>query len=1034
MIRLRGLGQCTLEVGDTRLLPAAETMFATALYLVLEGGKPIGRRALMEVLWPTVSERRAAHSLRQVLYRLNGLGAGLRCERMDVLLPAHSMETDCAVLLATHDSVELERLAAGDLAEFLPGYSPQISAAYAEWLEAYRDRVHSAIRRTLQAGISTRRARGDWHGAELLAARCLAIDPLNEEATIAVAESAMAQRSRGEALSVLDTFLRDAGGVEREPYMPAAVLRERIADEARPNFIPVRTVAQTGREQEMAELEQALQLAIGSRGSTCLIWGETGIGKTRLVNEFAKNARTHHVRVVQVGCQPHDERRPLSVFVDLVPKLLELPGSLGCTPESMTYLKRLVEHDPKVTTLSPDSGDAELLFSNVCHSLFDLFDAVSGEGPLLLVMEDAHWLDRMSWEVLGDLTAWAATRQVLVLLTSRVEEVARRHAGGVRLPPLTLPLRPLRHEAARQLLDRVITGMARERNERFRDWCISSCGGNPYYLIELALHGAWDGEQYFAPATLDQLVAQRLSGLSPLSYRTLQASCSLGKFSTLERLERVLGARSMELMDSLEDLERRGLIESDGTRVISMHDLLTQAALSRLTAAARALMDRRVAQVLESDAGLSSSIAMMWECSEHWKRAGEIDRAIDLLRTCALHALEIGMPAEAARTLASAASLARSNEEKLEIADQQIQALHLAGSWNALESLTLDTMRLRKQIHLAESQHTDLELLLFQSRWRISRNDSMLLKQALKCVLDDTASAAHRVRVATWVLMLADNSCNVGTAHQVFTCITPLLLVSEIEACDRIYFELVYHCAFGEPPRAARAAAALLSITETNPDAGIRVRNLSHAAIAYRANNEMPRAIECASHAVELAEKKGMRNFAAAAANQIASIYLTLDNIDLAKKWNSRADEFLGKQTDALSRSAILSNAAEIALREGRLDDAADLIKQSEIASDHDHSVRATARFVSFRWHLRVLRGHAAPSTRNLADLVRLHERTRKSSHQDLFVAVLFRLFELRGRREEGKKLVIAYLSEHRRVKWPLSVELRSVQESVNSA
>ena len=1032
MIRLRGLGQCTLEVGDTRLLPAAETLFATALYLVLEGGRPIARRVLMEVLWPTVSERRAAHSLRQVLYRLNGLGAGLRCERMDVLLPAHRLETDCAALLATHDSVELERLAASDLGEFLPGYSPQISAAYAEWLEAYRDRVHSAIRRAFQAGISARRARGDWHGAEALAARCLAIDPLNEEATIAVAESAMAQRSRGEALSVLETFLRDVGVAEREVHMPAAALRERIAGESRPNFIPVRTVVQTGREREMAELGQALQLAIGSRGSTCLVWGETGIGKTRLVNELAKYANAQDVRVVQVGCQPHDERRPLSVFVDLVPKLLELPGSLGCAPESMMYLRRVVAHDPKVTTLSPDSANAELLFSHVCHSLFDLMDAVSSEGSLMLIMEDVHWLDRMSWQLLSDVATWVATRQVLVLLTSRVQEVARRHAEGARLAPLTLPLRPLRDEAARQLLDRVITGMARERDDQFRDWCISSCGGNPYYLIELALHGAWDGEQYCAPATLDQLVAQRLSDLSPLSYRTLQACCSLGKFSTLERMERVLGARSMELMDSLEDLELRGLIESDGTRVISTHDLLTQAALSRLTTAARALMDRRVAQVLENEAGLSSSIAMMWECSEHWKRAGEIDRAIGLLRTCARHALEIGMPAEAARTLASAASIARSNEERLEIADQQIQALHLAGSWNALESLMVDTMRLRKQTHVAQTQHTDLELLLFQTRWRISRNDSMLLKQALKCVLDNTASAAHRVRVATWVLMLADNSCNVGTAHQVYTCITPLLAAREIEACDRIYFELVYHCAFGEPPRAAHAAAALLSTTETNPDVAICVRNLSHAAIAYRANNEMPRAIECASHAVDLAEKKGMKSFAAAAANQIASIYLTLDDIDLAKEWNCRADEFLGKQTDALSRSAILSNAAEIALREGRLDDAADLIKQSEIASDHDHSVRATARFVSFRWHLRMLRGHANPSSRNLADLVRLHERTRKSSHQDLFVAVLYRLFELRGRREEGKKLVIAYLAEHRRVKWPLSVELRSVQESLS--
>jgi len=1027
MIRLRGLGQCTLEVGDTRLLPAAETLFAAALYLVLEGGKPVTRRALLEVLWPTVSERRAAHSLRQVLYRLNGLGAGLRCERMDVLLPAHCIQTDCAVFLATHEDAELVRLADGEAGEFLPGYTPQISASFSEWLDDYRDRVHAAIRRAFVAGIAAKRARGDWQGAEALAARCLAIDPLNEEATIAVAESAMVQRGRGEALSVLDTFLRDVGGA-REPQFPAAMLRERIAGQFQADIIPVRTATQTGREAEMAELHKALQLAMASRGSTYLIWGETGIGKTRLVNELAKRVREQKVRVVQVGCQPHDERRPLSVFVDLVPKLLQMPGSLGCAPDSMKYLRRLTEHDPRVTTLSPDSSDAELLFANVCRSLFDLFDAVSSEGPLLVVMEDAHWLDRMSWELLGDLTAWVATRQVLVLVTSRTEEGERRFADAEHRVPVSLPLRPLRDEASRQLLDQVITGMAREGNERFRDWCVSSSGGNPYYLIELALHGAWDGEHYLAPATLDKLVAQRLAGLNLLSHRTLQACCSLGKFSTLERMERVLGARTMELMDSLEDLERRGLIESDGTRVISKHDLLTQAALSRLSGAARALMDRRVAEVLEGDPGLSTSIAMMWECSEHWKHAGETDRALDLLRTCARHALAIGMPTEAARTLASAASLARSNDERLEISDQQIQALHLAGAWDVLEGVIINTIRLRKDAGIAENQHTDLELLLFQTRWRISRNDSVLLKKGLKCVLDQSAAAAHRVRVATWVLMLADNSCNVGAANQTFTCISPLLATGEIAASDRLYFELVYHCAFGDPPRAAKAAKELVTMTATTEDIAVRVRTLSHAALAYRANNEIESAVESASEAVGLAEKRGMRNFAAAAANQIASIYLTIDNIDLAKRWNGRAGQFLDKQTDALSRSAILSSAAEIALRENRLTDAADLIRQSEVAADHDRSVRATARFLSFRWYLRILRGQAAPSSRNLADLVRLHERTRTSSHQDLFVAVLYRLFEMRGRREEGKQLVVAYLSEHRRVRWPLSPELRWVQ------
>ena len=1025
MIRLRGLGQCTLEVGDTRLLPAAETLFATALYLVLEGGRPIARRVLMEVLWPTVSERRAAHSLRQVLYRLNGLGAGLRCERMDVLLPAHRLEADCAALLATHDSVELERLAASDLGEFLPGYSPQISAAYAEWLEAYRDRVHSAIRRAFQAGISARRARGDWHGAEALAARCLAIDPLNEEATIAVAESAMAQRSRGEALSVLETFLRDVGGIECEPQFTAAVLRERIAEEFQTDIIPVRSASQTGRESEMAELHHALRLAIGSRGSAYLIWGETGIGKTRLVNEMATAARAQKVRVVQVGCQPHDERRPLSVFVDLVPKLLLMSGSLGCAPESMKYLKRLVEHDPNQTTLSADSSDAEVLFSKVCHSLFDLFDAVSGEGPLLLIVEDAHWLDRMSWELLGDLTAWVGTRQVLLLITSRTEENKDRFTRAEQRVPMGLPLRPLRDEASRQLLDQVIKGMAREGNERFCDWCVSSSGGNPYYLIELALHGAWDGEQYLAPATLDKLVAQRLAGLSMLSHRTLQACCSLGKFSTLERVERVLGARTMELMDSLEDLERRGLIQSDGTRVISKHDLLTKATLSRLSGAARLLMDRRVAEVLEGEATDLSSTALLWECAEHWQGAGEVDRAIRLLRSCARHSVEIGLPAEAARTLARATRISRSSGERLKLANERIHALHLAGEWDELETVILETNRLLRQEGSGESQHTDLELLLFQARWRISPDNGDLLRSAIRCVKSTAASMSHRIRAGTWAIMLADNLCDTKSADTVHVTLRELAHGDAVREVDKVYFEMVYHCAFGDPRQAAISATRLVEISEQCTNIAERVKYLTHAAASFRCDDQAARAIEVASKAVAISEKAGMKSHVASTANQIAATYLTLDDLGAAKAWHSRATAFLDSKLDSPTRSSLLSTGAEIALKEGRLNDASKLIDEGEAALGAGRCLRSMARLAAFRWHVRLLKAEEKPTDPVLTELRKLHVRTRDATQQDLFAAVLAQLYQWRGRSAEGVELLKQYLENHRRVRGPLSAEMK---------
>ena len=75
MLRLKSLGDALIEADEARLTPSAESVFAAALYLIVEAGRPVGREELTRLLWPGVSEARAQHGLRQALYRLKTLGA-----------------------------------------------------------------------------------------------------------------------------------------------------------------------------------------------------------------------------------------------------------------------------------------------------------------------------------------------------------------------------------------------------------------------------------------------------------------------------------------------------------------------------------------------------------------------------------------------------------------------------------------------------------------------------------------------------------------------------------------------------------------------------------------------------------------------------------------------------------------------------------------------------------------------------------------------------------------------------------------------
>ncbi len=249
MLRLKSLGDVLIEAGDVRLTPSAESVFATALYLIMEAGRPVGRDELTRLLWPGVSESQAQHGLRQALYRLKTLGATIKADRSSLVLSPRFCSTDFAALLAAQSPTTLETLANDINGSFLPGYRPQHSEAFATWVERHRDVVHSAVARALVAGIQAKKRVSDWSGAEHLAAMCLTIDPLNEEATLTVAEAAALGGSKTKALSILNHYLKDIGDDASAIKLPAVLLRRRISEAYQDNVFSVRDAPFVGRDR-----------------------------------------------------------------------------------------------------------------------------------------------------------------------------------------------------------------------------------------------------------------------------------------------------------------------------------------------------------------------------------------------------------------------------------------------------------------------------------------------------------------------------------------------------------------------------------------------------------------------------------------------------------------------------------------------------------------------------------------------------------------------------------------------------------------
>src|SRR5262249_32313044 len=143
-----------------RLRPSSPRAFAFLLYLAAHRGREIPRATLQELLFPRSPERNAAHSLRQLTYRLRGIGAPILTDDDSASLPVDSVRLDFLQLFegaAPGDAV-LERLALG----FLPAYQPSLSATFGDWLDSFRTDISVRVCRVIVRHLRHLREGGRW--------------------------------------------------------------------------------------------------------------------------------------------------------------------------------------------------------------------------------------------------------------------------------------------------------------------------------------------------------------------------------------------------------------------------------------------------------------------------------------------------------------------------------------------------------------------------------------------------------------------------------------------------------------------------------------------------------------------------------------------------------------------------------------------------------------------------------------------------------------------------------------------------------
>ncbi|MGZ5049878.1 MAG: AAA family ATPase [Methylobacter sp.] len=390
-----------------------------------------------------------------------------------------------------------------------------------------------------------------------------------------------------------------------------------------------------GRETESAELMRLWELSAQGEPALVLIQGEAGIGKSRLLRMLRERLADRPHSVIELRCFPEISDSPLQPLIALFEdefgfsrndaaevkftKLASyfeahLPDS---AQQSVPLLAQLLSLPLAAPYSAPDDAPAQRQKQQIHALLLALLRRLAAARPLLLIVEDLHWIDPSTLELLVLLAEQSEKIPVLALLTARPEFVPPWRNG------LTLPLAPLAEAHVLAMIAAIKQDMPAETALRIAE----RTDGVPLFVEEMAKAAGLNGHADIPP-TLQDLLLARIERMGPAKY-TAQLAAAIGREFSAELLRKASELEPAQLNRMLRLLRNTGLVlDAGATEFQFKHALIQEAVYASQTKAGRRAAHRRIAVALA--AGFPDITEHQPELiARHFDAAGEPRLAID---------------------------------------------------------------------------------------------------------------------------------------------------------------------------------------------------------------------------------------------------------------------------------------------------------------------------------------------------------------------------------------------------------------------
>jgi DNA-binding SARP family transcriptional activator/Tfp pilus assembly protein PilF len=961
-LRIFLLGTPHIEVNNVQVV--VDTRKATALlaYLAVTRSSH-SRDSLAALFWPEYDESHARAALRRTVSVLKKAlqGNWLVIERETISLPSnplvwadtnelHELIDECrrhghpeeqvckACLLPLSRAAELYR---GD---FMAGFTLRDSPTFDDWQLIQSENLRRNLSNILEKLVWIHSSLGEWEKSIANARRWLSLDPLHEEAHRQLMKlytwsgyRQAAIRQYQECIRILE---RELGVdpleettalyntiIDNKPLEKPTLLQELATEASAISFERKTTeisssvllhspskyiLPMVGRVKEWEKMTQ-VYASVQSSGRLVVLEGEAGIGKTRLAEEFLAHVHSVGGVVLTTRCYEGEANLTYGMIAEALRGALAAEGVHArlehIPPLWLSEATRLV---PELSVLHPGLPDPGSLNepgaqTRMFEAITQLFLEISrGDQPGVLFVDDMHWADAPSLDLLAYLVRRLPGRPVIVLITLRSEDtyaspsIQRVLADARRADIIThLPLSRLNEANVDELLKIARSGSEGWSTHLGQDLYKES-EGLAFFVVEYLAAMPEDISTFTIgelPGGGLDLLRSRLSAVSETGWQLLTTAAVIGRSFDFDTLREASGRSEDEVAAEMENLVRRGLIkEYAGGEGMSgyptydfTHEKLRSMVYTETSLGRRRILHRRAAEAF-AGRGRQTAELNSGHIAHHYEQAGRLDRAADYYRLAGEHASKLFANREAIDYYRKALDLSKKAQVELDR-----PRIHEAiGDLQTLQGEYQDGLN---------QYETALQFQEPGIRYRLFHKMGLIHDR-----MGDWTKAEENYQKALEALPVEDGA---RRQAQIFAD-----------------WSLTAHHS-GQVERPMELARQALSLAEQAGDK----RNLAQVhnllGVLARNQDDLEKACEHLEHSLHLAEELGDQGAQAAALNNMALVSSRDGDIKHAIRLTKQALELSVSRGDRHREAALHNNLADLHHADGEPQEAMEHLKKA---------------------------------------------------------------------------------------------------------